>query len=252
MKKITFISDTRYPQEWLIEPQPASNFIPDWYRNGEMFWDKKNLSLEIESDISKVAGLKACIPFLDGLSSGYMLTTWAAIEVTRNDENVLDWHYLDIDEKGKYYVSSKDYNMIERRPDIMGATIPRPAGHAFAHMSWKSRWGIKVPRGWSVIFTHPLNHFELPFTTVSAIMDSDRFSARGNAPFFIKEGFTGIIPKNTPYAQIIPVKRSSWMSFYRKMNNKELYVGNASRNVKYGFYRSRLWVPKRYDVGEKE
>jgi hypothetical protein len=51
----------------------------------------------------------------------------------------------------------------------------------------------------------------LPFTISAAIVDSDQFNAPGNIPFFLKEGFEGIIPEGTPFAQIIPIKRASWM-----------------------------------------
>ena len=33
-----------------------------------------------------------------------------------------------------------------------------------------------------------------------------------NFPFFIKEGFTGLIPYGTPIVQIIPFKRDDWKS----------------------------------------
>jgi hypothetical protein len=41
-------------------------------------------------------------------------------------------------------------------------------------------------------------------------MDADKYSTSGNLPFFMKEGFTGMIPAGTPIAQLIPIKRASW------------------------------------------
>jgi hypothetical protein len=42
--------------------------------------------------------------------------------------------------------------------------------------------------------------------------DSDLFVTWGQLPFFIRKGFTGIIPCGTPLYQIIPFQRDSWQT----------------------------------------
>jgi hypothetical protein len=61
--------------------------------------------------------------------------------------------------------------------------------------------------------THPLNRTDLPFYTLSGIVDSDNYMGEGKVPFFIKKDFTGIIPAGTPIVQIIPIKTDEvWKS----------------------------------------
>ena len=36
-------------------------------------------------------------------------------------------------------------------------------------------WTIEAPEGYSVLFTHPVNRFDLPFTTLTGMVDCDRY-----------------------------------------------------------------------------
>jgi hypothetical protein len=96
--------------------------------------------------------------------------------------------------------------------------------------------------------THPLNRFDLPFTTTSGIVDSDKFFAPGNVPFFIKEGFSGIIPEGTPFLQLIPIKRATWkmVENNKGLSDMNTIQGNWVRQK--GFeYKKIMWDRKKYD-----
>jgi hypothetical protein len=74
-------------------------------------------------------------------------------------------------------------------------------------------WTIEAPDGYAVLFTHPFNRFDLPFTTLTGMVDCDRyhdnwihFPARWH-----DVNFTGLLPKGTPIAQCLPVKRENWV-----------------------------------------
>ena len=247
MKKIEFLLSAQFPFN-IPSPIPASDLIPEWWKQGEAFISKTDLSLNVLDKEDRAAGMKSCIPFLDGITSGYLLLTWADIEITENHNEVVKWQYVEKNENGmwKETESNINWDMVGERTGAIGHSMPRPAGYAINHLTWNSKWGIKVPKGWSVLITHPLSRFELPFITSSAIMDSDRFSSHGSIPFFIKKGWTGVIPKGTPYAHIIPIKRSSWISFNRVQPEKYQFIAKSARMVQYGFYRSKLWIPKKY------
>jgi hypothetical protein len=94
---------------------------------------------------------------------------------------------------------------------------------------------------------HPLNRYDLPFTISSAIVDSDDFNAPGNIPFFLKDGFEGIIPAGTPFAQIIPIKRSSWMLVddTTGMSDTESIQGTLVRQPE-TLYKKIFWRKKDY------
>lgn len=253
MKKIRFF--LRPEIDFYVQPPtPGSDLIPEWFRKGESFLNAETQKVTSKNDPLKTAGMKGCMPFFDSLTSGYLLVTWADVEITKNDGGPIEFKYVEPDLFGKYNETNHDFKMIIERIGDLGHTIPRPKGHSHNHMAWSSLWGMALPKGWSLLITHPFNRFDLPFTTMSAIMESDRFTPNGNIPFFLQEGWTGVIKKGTPYAQIIPIKRSSWMSTFSKMSIKDKFLAISAREVDYGFYRSKIWVPKKYkaDYDKKE
>lgn len=247
MKKIRFGLEKNFDAKiGLIDPpSPATKHVPEWYKDGEMYLNQK-AGLNIQKNEEPIAGMKSCRPFLDAISSGYMLTTWAHVEITENYNNQFSFKYLEKTKDGEYVDSLIDYEVLAVRPGDSGHTIPRPTGHAHAHLIWKGRWGVQTPKGWSVLVTHPMNQFQLPFTTLSGIMDSDKFFSNGNIPFFIKDGWTGIIEKGTPFAQIVPIKRSSWMSINEEEHDFAEFLSEEARRNAPGYYKNKLWIPKKY------
>lgn len=245
MKKVKFILQAGYHFP-ISPPSPAIEDIPEWYRKGESFISKETLLATTKEDPHKSAGMKGCMPFFDSITSGYLIKTWADIEITKNENNKVEFRYVQKDVFGGYIQDFTDWSVVVERTGDLGHTIPRPAGHANNHMAWACKWGMRLPKGWSMLVTHPMNRFDLPFTTMSGIMESDRFAPNGNMPFFIKDGWTGVIPKETPVAQLIPIKRSSWISTTEIMGNQDKFFANSAREVDYGFYRSKIWVPKKY------
>jgi hypothetical protein len=214
-------------------PEPIKKFIPKWYKDAETTYVSSEDGSGEESP-----GLKKCAPFLDALTSGYTLVTPFDIFIGRKENGEIDivWN------------SPRDQqNFVMERPKESGSTMPRPAGHLPNHLVWSNKWGFKVSKGYSVLITHPLNRFDLPFTTMSGIMESDKLYSPGNIPFFIKEDFTGVIPEGTPYAQIIPIKRNSWKMVVTKANKALLSVqGNMVRKESTN-YKKKFWVKKEYN-----
>lgn len=249
MKKIRFIPENEYIEKNINPPQPAKLFLPEWYRLAESAIDKDTGEIARISDKNIQGGLKSCIPFLDAMISGYMMTTWEDIEITENDGENLSWRYV----KKNIYTNEYDeispvIDVIAERTGDIGHTIPRPAGHSINHLAINSQWGVRLPRGWSLMVTHPYNRFDLPFTTMAGFMDSDEFWTNGNIPFFIKKDWTGVIPSGTPYAQLIPIKRKSWYSYISLFSAKRMRVlGVKTRSVKMGYYKKNIWVRKEYN-----
>ena len=87
-----------------------------------------------------------------------------------------------------------------------------PRGYHMKHFAWWADWAVELPDGYSALYTHPLNRFELPFLTTSGVVDNDKVHLPGTMPFFLLKGVRGILPAGTPYAQIIPFKREHWES----------------------------------------
>lgn len=233
-KKITFMPEHKTNE--LPTPKPARKNIPDWYKKAESWAGEGRPAIR---NLGSNASVKHCMPFLDAITSGYLLELHTDVQVTRVPDSstpLMTWMITP--------------DPLVLRPPITGYTIPRPSGHDFDHWAWSGKFGIAVPAGYSVLVTHPFNRFDLPFTTMSGIMESDGHWAPGNIPFFLKEGFEGIIPAGTPIAQLLPFKREDWISevdesesSYRTMT-RMMY---RARSVVAGYYKKNVWKKKMYD-----
>ena len=231
-------------------PVPAVSMIPQWYKDAEVFINRETMGLDIPDPSLRIPGIKSCMPVFDSLTSGYFLTTWWSIEITSNKLGVLKWKYVEKDENGEWIDSIVNPSMVMEREGEMAYTLPRPEGFAQNHMVWQGKWGMKLPKGWSLLVIHPSHRFDLPFYTIGGIIDSDRFSASGNLPWFIKKGWVGIIEKGTPIAQLIPIKREAWISriISEKQDKMGRFLAHKVRSVVFGYYRSNIWVKKRYEA----
>ena len=228
MKLIRFF--TKKENETFGTPQPTKQTIPQWYKNAE--------STFTQEDGTEAAGLKKCMPYVDVMMAGYVLTIPADIHVSKNEDGTMNISY-DETVLGEF---------IHERPAAIGYTMPRPHGFAPNHLTYRSHWGWRVPKGFSVLVTHPFNRVDLPFHTISALMDSDEFFAPGNIPFFIRADFEGTIPAGTPIAQLLPVKREDWKMIEndQSLAGKAAYHAKLARDPKYG-YKRVMWHRKEYN-----
>jgi hypothetical protein len=214
----------------LGKPEPIKKFLPEWYRKAESTFVDPKTGLEEK-------GLKACVPFLDVMVSGYALVTPVDIYVSKKEDGSLHLAWNGPQDSASF---------IAERPAESGSTLPTPAGHLSNHLIWTGEWGFKLPRGWSMLVTHPVNRYDLPFITWSGLIESDKFWANGNLPFSLRADFVGTIPAGTPIAQLIPIKRSKWTAIYDQ-SKIEAYMlqGAAARDPKTN-YKKTKWVRKEY------
>ena len=227
MKFIRFAANKSYGDSGM--PVPAKKTIPEWFKEAE--------SSYLMPDGNVGAGLKTCMPYTDILMSGYMLTFPADVHVSsENGELKITWG------------DTPAGDFIKQRPAALGATMPRPYGFLPNHLVFSGRWGWKTPRGYSTLVTHPFNRVDLPFHTISAVVDSDEFHASGNIPFFIRADFEGTIKAGTPFAQLLPVKRDAWKLIANDqgiIDKTELH-GEIVRNEETP-YKKIAWHRKKYD-----
>jgi hypothetical protein len=218
-------------------PRPAKNFIPDWYKKAPRFTDGKDYNiLNGQANL----GLKMCSPFLDSLTSGYMVTLNQDLWVEKTGLGTsIKWRI----------VPGYELPVGERSSSSTGSDFPIPAGHSKQHFIWSTSHQMKTPKGYSLLISHPFNRFDLPFTTCTGIVDADAISMnRGNIPFFIKEDFEGLIPSDTPIMQVLPFKRENWKS----IEDKSLFHEGKKAEVLsklpvYGWYKKNIWVKKNYE-----
>lgn len=225
-KRIRFYVENEVNKDSFI---PAKKGIPDWYKSIPLHHGSpKFLPFNLTS--------KACIPFLDSMTCGYLILTTQDIMVDKNDEDFnMSWS---VDEQDVTRV------IVRQTPVLQ----PVPNGYRKDHTVWKNIVMLKAPKGYSAIFTHPFNRYDLPFITTSGIVDLDKsVLTTGNIPFYLKEGFTGLIPKGTPIIQVIPFKRSKWFSVFDiRLFKQHLYSTRAARLISMGYYKKFSWSKKTF------
>jgi len=226
--KLQYESNLDYYPKTIVQ---AKSVVPEWYKKIPKI--KNEDDFDMETGFKKT--IKNCIPFLDSLTSGYMIVLPYDIYVKNNDGNpYISWHQQ-IKNPPTWRENLETLNLV-------------PFEHYPREYLWKTNTAITLPVGYSALFTHPLNRHDLPFTTLSGIVDGGLvLSPKGNYPFYIKKNFEGVIHQGTPIIQILPFRQENWISEIKKELNKEAEKHyQSSFSVFKGFYKDKFWIKKQY------
>ena len=228
--KIEFLSSSKEAELIVDPPVPAKKIISDWYKNTPRFLNDSGPIIE-NGEVTNNS-IKACLPFYDAMTHGYIQQTWCDIHIDMKD-GFVKYNFS----CGPEIISHRD----EVSMDIPDYLFP-------AEFSWKIPWMPKLPKGWSILITPPLNRLELPFVSPSGIIDSDSFYHvfYGNYPFYIKNNFSGIIPKGTPMYQMTPIKRESWNSTTLNLSDDERTKLTAKRNSYFFSPYKKMFYKKKF------
>ena len=174
----------------------SKSVVPDWYKK------IPNLTVNQQVQDEDANRIKKCMPFIDALSIGYMVTLPYDLYVQNvNNAPYLVWNKI-LGETG----APSWRNKVAHEKLV-------PEGYFPMEYTWNPCVSIKIPKGYSMIATHPFNRHDLPFTTLTGVIEGDFAMYSGGAiPFYIRKGFEGLIPQGTPIVQLIPFLQESWKS----------------------------------------
>jgi hypothetical protein len=229
-KKINFIPYSKDIYDLVDAPKSAINYVPDWIKQ------IPNMPYPDQDSPKK------CMPFMDTFATGYIQELICDVSIKYSGRNPKG---LDIIE----YNFNGGIRPLSTRMERMGSNslLPKFEGFYHSELSWNSIWEPHTPSGYSTFYTHPLNRPDLPFYTMTGIIDTDVYPVHGPIPFIIKEGFEGVIPAGTPIYQIFFIKREKWASCKRE------YISNFTDKIKYkakryftGGYKKHYWFKKEY------
>lgn len=234
MKKIKFINQHGDFQN-TDKPVPAKTIIPNWYKNIKPYSNEdKNFYFDHTIGMITNITVKKCVPVMDVITSGYLITTYCDIEV-RKDFDGSPAFVWPIPTKGFDIIAFHDSKQAIGHPSSNTPRIPK----------FKNIWGIQTPPGYSCLFMPPAHH-DTPFNILPGIVDTDKFVAAVEFPFVFKDkDFSGLIPRGTPVAQVIPFKRDSWESEYSSIPFNTLT--NHLRSFFVDGYRKLIWSKKHYN-----
>lgn len=190
------------------EPLPAVQALPEWWRG--LPRERKGRPLQASS--LKNHTVKACPPFFDGLTAGYVWRLPAALQVA-------------FDSSGQMYMSW----------DLKVAPVSHPhgddqlsdhSGHPKVN-KFLNPWFIKTPPGYSCLFI-PLANRITPFEILTGVVETDRYLDLIHFPWVWRGPTEGshFFDAGAPIAQIIPFRREAWSHEHLVISNEE---GNARR-----------------------
>lgn len=187
----------------LPEPRPAFKMIPDYF---------KKIPSQIGPNVDDIS-VKKCVPFLDAMSSGYIIPLWADMHVIADNNNI----------KISFPKNFPQESSLETHPisQINGHPLQnRPYGDI--PLKFINPWVIKTPPGVSCLFTSPLNHLNPQIKILDGVVDTDTYYNNVNLPF-VWTGGDGdfFFPVETPLVQIIPFKRNKFKHKIGSINELE-------------------------------
>jgi hypothetical protein len=217
-------------------PKPSTKYLPGWYSKLERYIGG---APDTEVGALPNKAVKLCVPYRDALTFGYTIELWTDVQIDTTSQS----EYPPIGQTFPFPPA------VQVRNPNLSKGIPTPMGCGDHHFIWQLPFNFRTPPGYSLYFTHPINRYDLPFITLTGVIDSDTPMAKGNYPFFLKEGFKGVIEAGTPIGQFFPFKRENWKlernADLEKLATRETFL--AMRNVRGGYYEKNVWNRKHFE-----
>jgi hypothetical protein len=224
-------------------PSPIKLNIPDWYKKLE------------HTILNKT--IKGCMPFLDTITSGYLLKMpqdfYVRHNVDNKNENIKDSFQTFGLHEMPTFLNAKCINL---NSGVDVHPIKQLEGSSFIQKNKNlpfykilNPWKIKTPKGYSCLFVPPLNNADDRFSIIPGIVDTDTFPNEINFPIIINGDKYPVlettIKKGTPYVQIIPFKRDNWKMNVKSRNQKEVINSKIFYGLKLlNNYKEKYWSKK--------
>lgn len=179
----------------LPPPVPAKRGLPDWLKRMPM----TALAEDFEAEVKTV---KQCPPFVDAMSFGFILPL--PCDLTYED-GAFAWDWSELPAGLPRHTSRAPLSF-----HLPAQVVDSPLFEADSLLiKFMNFWTMELEPGYSLLVTHPVNRPDLPFRTVTGLVDADRyvdnyvhFPAAWTEP-----DFKGVLPKGTPVAQCVAVPR---------------------------------------------
>ena len=211
----------------LPTPVPAVSALPDWLKS----MPPQAFSTIMGREDNTV---KRCPPFVDAMTSGFLIPLICDLRV---EDGEITWD-VDFPQADAVYFARSPIG-VHDASQVTGTPLFETDRFL---IKFHNLWTIEAPEGYAVLFTHPFNRFDLPFTTLTGIVDCDRY--HDNWVHFPAHwhdvDFRGVLPKGTPIAQCLPVKRESWTGHSAPFTQQEaLRVRDLATDIgrEQGIYR---------------
>jgi len=211
----------RCPPEYenlIPRPIPALLGLPDWYKA----MPQKSFNAVTGKEEFTV---KKCPPFIDAMTYGFLIPLAVDLKV---EDGEFSWDF----EVPEGFVSDYSRSPIDFHDPAQAIGSPLFDADRFI-VKFMNFWTIEAPPGYSLLFTHPINRRDLPFTTLTGLVACDAFhDTPVHFPAYWHDAsFNGVLPRGTPFVQILPVKRESWTAEFATLSADEIRRLNEMQNL---------------------
>jgi len=219
----------------LPRPIPATLGLPDWFKVLPQRAFNPTMGAEAQT-------VKKCPPFIDAMTYGFLMLLPVDLAV---HDGEFTWQF----DVPKGFVSEFSHSPIGFHDGSQVAGTPFFDDDRFI-IKFNNFWTIEAPKGYSVLITHPVNRADLPFTTLTGLVDCDAFhDTPVNFPArWHDTAFNGVLPRGTPVAQCLPLKRESWIGRFETLSteaNERMIKAREAIGQETDVYRRRFRAPKR-------
>jgi len=216
----------------LPRPTLAAQGLPAWVRD-------MPASVAVEGFGEKVRTLKHCPPLLDAMRSGFLMPLAADVEV-RDGQFAWDWDVPSL--PGGVTRAPISFHLSEQ---ATGSPLSDPTR---VFLKFNNFWTVRLPEGFALLVCHPFNRNELPFRTLTGLVDADRYPGLIQFPArWLDPGFEGVLARGTPIAQCIPVPRQDLALDCGALDDdqlREFTAVNQALGAEPGTYRKRYRGPR--------
>ena len=211
-KIIKFIAPKKYANLKVDLPKPIKFNVPEWF---------KKLDHNLENQT-----IKGCVPFLDSLTTGYLLSLPQDMIIEHNfvnpKTNQKDSFFRNSLEGLSNFINATNVNLnvtnethgVHQLGGVDGGCPLVKKKSELPFYKILNPWIIKTPPGYSCLFTAPLNNGDDRFTALSGIVDTDTYDSYINFPIVLNGDkypeLRTVLKVGTPYIQVIPFRRDNW------------------------------------------
>lgn len=222
-------------RDLLPRPIPARRSLPEWLRR-----------MPATAPVADVGGdirtVKQCPPFVDAMSTGFLMLLPTDLRI---EGGAFHWDWDPPPSTvGRYTRSPVAFHLIEQ-----ASGTPFFAADASA-IKFNNFWSIELDPGWSLLVTHPFNRADLPFRTLTGLVDVDLYKdafIQFPAQWLKGDDYSGVIAKGTPVAQCLPVRRQALdLAFDMLVDDAATRFVETKETVdaEPGVYRRRFRAPR--------
>jgi hypothetical protein len=204
-------------------PFPANQDIPGWF---------KQMPAEATTPGDEpTLTLKKCPPFLDAMTSGYLIPVCVDIQ-------------FEMEPDGLRFATALPILEVHPLRQIAGAPF---AGRQVV-VKFLNPWIVRTAPGYSSLFVQPLNRFDIPFHVLAGVVETDVYYREVNFPAIcmLQPGQKFLLKKGTPIVQVIPILRESCNFSLGHTDTERRKVFEKGFEGAAGHYKEHYWQRKEF------